>query len=735
MVENEKGCVTVPPEGLKDIDLFDYGKIKDALKRIDLFKSQLFTVEQAEKEAIKNYYEESGLKSVLEYTKEKLEGTAFKGLFLENISIPSTLETNKLSDFIIVNEKDDSWINHEQISKNFALHTIFRKHKLGLLYQQNFWKYNDKGVCYLTKLQLENDTYKDFENKIKEIKSKEKFNFKLENVMKELKSKGEFKEKEYKFHEVKIEDMKNEEVYVQNVTLPKFTYERIFGELEKQVDKDLKKYFYLHHLAYNYYFTEKKDGKRNRVTYLLSMPILAAYAGEEYNQKYNKGKKGTFNGQGVCFVFLEFEENEENEEKELEKLLESYAKGLHKLIKDIVFNFSFYSGIKLFHRSLNYAIRSSIAAIMARNGSHNIGSHVISSVTKADNDLFEDQYFMDYLKQRFDFLASITTRMPRWSSSVWFCSNLMRYFYLQQHLLNYIANAEKLRAYEFQKDAKQKDKILIKVSIKKEGKEKETIIEENKNDRKKLQHDIMCAMPGGVIGYQAFYTIVENILRNSAKYGWSRRRDKWEEYNSKKNTSFDPPKNLEIDIYIEELADRNIVTISDNVSIASIKKESDSENIYKDLYVVKKEAMKKNEEIHEPEEMDRLSKDDKFNKLPLHVQQNHRLMQSFIDLSTGELKKEDWGLAEMKICAGFLNMRSYKEIAENGTKVLFHKDSFPNGIISALKVRKKINENDDEEYPFLGYQFPIKKPKEVLITGNPWNCGEIEEEMLSLNNS
>ena len=112
--------------------------------------------------------------------------------------------------------------------------------------------------------------------------------------------------------------------------------------------------------------------------------------------------------------------------------------------------------------SMKQAQKSAIAAIMARNMSHNIGSHVLSrvalhSLTSSGEDEHID-YAQDcallasYLQQRMDFIAQITTELPSWSYPYRFVTQLMRQFFMQQHLLNYVAVSEKLGVSEVPRD-------------------------------------------------------------------------------------------------------------------------------------------------------------------------------------------------------------------------------------------------------------------------------------------
>ena len=144
---------------------------------------------------------------------------------------------------------------------------------------------------------------------------------------------------------------------------------------------------------------------------------------------------------------------------------------------------------------------------------------------------------------------------------------------------------------------------------------------------------------------------------------------------------------------------------------------------------------------------------------------NDRLRQSFIK-ETGELKREDWGLAELKICAGFLQNRQIEEIGDTGKKLIeYGTDCFnlnpksqpksqyeiedenggnhgcPQMLIKALPVDRKgqifespKKTHDGEgntdlklekgEVYYLGFRFWMKKPKNVALVRSGTAKGE-----------
>ena len=119
--------------------------------------------------------------------------------------------------------------------------------------------------------------------------------------------------------------------------------------------------------------------------------------------------------------------------------------------------------------------------------------------------------------------------------------------------------------------------------------------------------------------------------------------------------------------------------------------------------------------------------------LPLHHDQQRKLAQRFID-SNGKLRKENWGLAEMKISAGYLAQRKTSEIGglddAKGNDIIVpvampavcRNADNPHNCLSCSKhdYGRMLCRNDLNcpyaKYRFhLGYRFSIAKPKDILI--------------------
>ncbi len=543
------------------------------------------------------------------------------------------------------------------------------------------------------------------------------------------------------------------------------------------------------------------------------------------------------------------------------------------------------------------ATRSAIGSIMSRNGSHNIGSHVLSALSHNVGTMPDDRVLYQYIQHRMDYIATATTDFPKWTTPTMFVSGLMKNFYAQKHLLDYISRSEGLRAYKFQERnlddvARMNQHGTIRIFLRKffrlnelkEGVElpdtrqlaydindepwsiyhffgeKAKMFRRIFSTDKRVQYemselggatkfleyderfspdwkqDVRIAIPGGIVGQHAFYTIIENVIRNAAKHGWVA------EQNLKE-------KDLEIYIDFGESGNKVIFTIGDNVSdvfsstksfweaffkhfemygvddwkkfIAKlsieneIKEQAKTSNTWKRIVNVlyperaadvvgkksKGEVSSDNDKklsnliirlFVEPldsadaEKLEHyLSEDVKGDDgttfvlpiiyqiqdwllrnddelawenfkgylvgvvkkdedgkedenelgrrliLPLHHDQHRKLAQSFIR-TDGTLRPENWGLAEMKISAGYLMCRDTSEIGgltEKGNNILVpvampgicrNADNPHNCMACSMRDKRDCYATDSDcplrTHRFhLGYRFRIERPRDILI--------------------
>lgn len=160
--------------------------------------------------------------------------------------------------------------------------------------------------------------------------------------------------------------------------------------------------------------------------------------------------------------------------------------------------------ILLPNRIRREAIRTAATAIMSRNMSHNIGSHVLAryaSKIGADNARASTRAdhrgeFLAYLQRRMDFLAEIATS----DRAFWMQALSLRD---QIDRLNHCTQKKR-----FTRGA---EPILLRFITGKEDL-KATVEYES-------EADAQFACPGGEVGVHALFVILENIIRNSARHG------------------------------------------------------------------------------------------------------------------------------------------------------------------------------------------------------------------------
>jgi hypothetical protein len=146
---------------------------------------------------------------------------------------------------------------------------------------------------------------------------------------------------------------------------------------------------------------------------------------------------------------------------------------------------------------LSYALRSAVAAIMSRNMSHNIGSHVLAYYEQSLKEINREAQPLDearekfnrYLQARMDYIAYVTTITPSYGVG-----------FTLEEIIN-----------EFNEN-----KILIKGLAASENFKEVQINLINDNSTYK---DLL-SFPMGELGKHALFNIFEGIARNTAKHGY-----------------------------------------------------------------------------------------------------------------------------------------------------------------------------------------------------------------------
>lgn len=421
----------------------------------------------------------------------------------------------------------------------------------------------------------------------------------------------------------------------------------------------------------------------------------------------------------------------------------------------------------------NFSLRSAVAAIMSRNMSHNLGSHVLARIAsrgvmeqtqnkgvseilgmmykKPDEgrNLAKEMIYWSkdaqllalYVQQRMDFIAQVSSEWPAWTEPAYLLKNLVRGFLYQKHLLNFIAASEELGARLFhprrhEENLKQyAGDIRLHVFLAPEEvwaepggafhrKEEpgKTAVESRMDDilrcppkfylengdreswnpwnhvllytpekgepMGETTKDVLLAIPGGVVGYHAFYVILENIIRNAAKHGFA--KGDADHLDIVIEVCYSSRQRVHIRAANGRLVPAWLLRIYDNVS-----------------FIRKKYGR---------------------GEVPLWGERdgekgiNDRLGLSVIQ---GGVKKEDWGLAEMKIAAGYLQQRSLEHIGKLAEAVTGRKISeLPRGELD-MEMLNQADSGEKGGSPIiravespigtLGYEFYVLRPQTVGI--------------------
>ena len=393
--------------------------------------------------------------------------------------------------------------------------------------------------------------------------------------------------------------------------------------------------------------------------------------------------------------------------------------------------------------------KSAIGSIMSRNGSHNIGSHVLAALSHNVGTMPDDRVLYQYIQHRMDYIATATTEFPFWRQPTMLVSNIIREFLRQKHLLDYISSSEGLHAYNFQGHFaanEQENSIRIHVRRVEQRKGWETngcidcgvIVdfvvypgvhgEENVAKKVDFEKDLAIDVPGGTVGNHAFFTIIENVLRNAAKHEWAVAVKYWKKLQEEKEG---------IERLLSSISDSKCSEaaecwklLGDSKGIEDIegllRNKSEVEKIVRDL----EERLKTTSEklpVCKPTNLDLYvdfadnpgqgvvecrvwtniavtSREyQSANLASLKKVLEEKIGASFIDDATGRLRKENWGIAEMRISAGYLQGRDISDIG---------------GLTSrkkALEIIRPVIVNAGCGVNCLGYRFDVYKPRELLV--------------------
>ncbi len=327
--------------------------------------------------------------------------------------------------------------------------------------------------------------------------------------------------------------------------------------------------------------------------------------------------------------------------------LEQLRKFLHRISVQIQFGIR-----RLALREI--AVRSAIGQVSSRNFSHNFGSHVFSKlmgndtyeniVNLASNNAYISCYdqmeiksgeqlagFLQYVKSRMDYLSELTFGVSNILASKTIYGDVFRELDRVRLLLNHISGVSSF-----------KYKFCLKYNGEQMGKE----------------NDVVVAFPSDVLGSQALYNILENIIRNTAKHA---RRDE-----------------------VKSGCETFTIEFSDS-------------DLFPEYYCVEIDNG-----VIEP------------NVDELVDKQNEYINDSILDESNN-LRTYSLGLLEIEASAAFLRQIDIAKI--ESFEYQFGEDDIDeyHNSLGNLIILKAINKNGA-----LGCRFFLQKPKEFLFVGDGW---------------
>ena len=349
-----------------------------------------------------------------------------------------------------------------------------------------------------------------------------------------------------------------------------------------------------------------------------------------------------------------------NTNVEIKECIVSYLRQLRQFLNRL--SAQIQAGIRMY-KNREKAVGAAVNQVNNRNLSHNIGSHVLSKFTgdsfyhsietlakKPDkggyvpcykeliiNDNEQLAYFNRYMKNRMDYLSEVTFGVPSILVSKNFYSDVFRELDQVRLLLNHIAGVPEFE-YKF---------LLFYNGKPLNG-----------------QNDIAVAFPSDVLANQAFYNIIENIIRNTAKHA---------SIGQNKN------ENDCVTFTIDFLDD-----FSDDGDFPE----------YREYYCV---------------EIDNGIEEDNIKHLV--EKQNERINDSIID-EHNNLRTRGLGLIEMEASAAFLRQINISKI-DSYIYGFNDNDAYHNDEHTTLTILRAINKGRK-----LGYRFFLPKPKEILLVGD-----------------
>ena len=366
--------------------------------------------------------------------------------------------------------------------------------------------------------------------------------------------------------------------------------------------------------------------------------------------------------------------------------------------------------IQLYKQGLiKHATRASISQVLARTMSHNQGAHVFSKLKHAEdikrlfnvdqyqpfekpinreepifkNKEFQIAYFNEYLKNRMEFLADVATSEPVMQTPKRFYTEIFRDFNKSKVLLDRISGVSGTQRYTFN---------LYHENYK--------LFSNNYSYERFIAEEFSVAMPNDVLGCQAFYIILENIIRNIYKHG------KIEENNTVKSI---PPNGTSNDS--NRLNPSLIISVKIN--------KCDFNPAYYEVQIydnVKKEQAVIDEIVEK---------------------RNRSFVEPINDPKTQQLRSKDLGTIEMKACAAYIRGMPILSIEDNKYRVNDNGFCSDGSNVKIPNIIRAYSHSHTDGKYSLGYKLYFSIPHEVLVLDKQkklkiTSCDNLESEGINV---
>ena len=460
------------------------------------------------RQAISNTKEDcfrlSGCERLLEYLKRELGNDT--PILMDFSALPSSFDSNnRLADFIAI--YDPSRDNFKPISlMNKAYHQVYDSlgiggRNLGMFYKKEFFYASETSSYYYSDTPLQ-------------------FPYPIDNDI----------NVDNKTQEESWKDLSQYNVYFVNKSF-KLSYRQYVDNLMNDNNAyDCQQRNDILLFLYNEYFTRGKKGN------LLSVPLIGFPGKRETGKEF-------FEGLGAIFIY--FISNKELDDSKIHKI----ANDIWFIGLQVTYNSMFQIAYELSETVRLESIKSAIAAIMSRNMSHNLGSHFISNTKNYFSALIDRgegntadyrgiKHALQYIQERMDFIATITSTdiypYGAVNAKAQFFDELTPDDFGERHseptynyLLDYLVLSEKISKRSWRSDIQilsaGDHKMSLQIAHWGGTGDVEywnsTCISKEENNRRDEILGINFAIPGGILGRHALFSIVENIIRNSAKHG------------------------------------------------------------------------------------------------------------------------------------------------------------------------------------------------------------------------